>query len=433
MTRGFRFYQKKRGNRRTGSDAVGIVGEGLFFGVFFMLGCIGLALILVTWIIPEWRVNHEFVESPCLVVDKALGQVNSDGGTLYRPEIRIRYQIGDQTYFTTTYDIRNAYSSGQENKEALLEAFTKGQEYPCWYDPADPSVAVLTRGYNWWVWLLFVVPVSFILIGGGGLFYTMLLWGKSAERRAALTRRAAQLPLFEANGKDDSRFPNIPESVDATDSPGTTLAFRLPVAASRAWALVVSLVLCVFWNGVVSIFLIVAVGSHLEGNPDWVLTVFVIPFLLVGVGAVFFFLRQMAVATGTGPTLVEISEHPLHPGQTCELFLLQSGRLKMNALEILLVCEEEATYRQGTNTRTDTQRVYQQRVFRREQFEIHRDEPFIARCALRVPTSAMHSFKSAHNEVNWNIVVQGEIAGWPDYQRSFPVIVHPVSNGDRGR
>ena len=433
MARSFRFYEKKRGNRRTGSNTLGSVGEGLFFGLFFLLGCIGLALILVTLVIPEWRVNHQFVEQTCLVVDKGIGQVKDDGGTLYRPEIKIRYQVGGQTYFTTTYDIRNAYSSGQDDKQAVLDRFAKGQEHRCWYDPADPSVAVLVRGYNWWVWLLFVVPVSFILIGGGGLFYTMLHWGKSAERRAAIARRAAELPLFEADGNSKSEFPNIPPGVDVTDSAGTTLAFRLPVAASRAWALLASLVLCVFWNGVVSIFLIIAVGSHLEGNPDWALTVFVIPFLLVGLGAIYFFVRQLLVATGTGPTLVEISGHPLHPGESYDLFLSQSGRLKINALEVLLVCDEEATYRQGTNTRTQSQRVYRQQVFRREQFEIRRDAPFDARCQIKVPAGAMHSFKAGHNEVNWKIIVKGDVAGWPDYQRSFPVIIHPNSNGTGGR
>ena len=433
MARSFRFYEKKRGNRRTGSKTLGSVGEGLFFGVFFLLGCIGLALILVTLVIPEWRVNRQFVEHGCLVVDKAVGQIKDDRGTLYRPEIKIRYQIGGETYFTTTYDIRNAYSSGREAAEAARDQFVVGQQYPCWYDPADPSVAVLVRGYSWWVWLLFVVPVSFILMGGGGLFYTMLHWGKSAERRAALAQRASELPLFEAGGKSRSEFPNIPASIDVTDSRGTTLAFRLPVAASRAWALLASLMLCVFWNGIVSIFVIIAVGSFVKGDPDWGLTIFVIPFLAVGVGAIYFLVRQLLVATGTGPTLVEISGHPLHPGESCDLFLSQSGRLKVNSLEVLLVCDEEATYRQGTNTRTESQRVYRQQVFRREQFEIRRDEPFSARCEVKVPGGVMHSFKSAHNEVNWKIIVKGDVAGWPDYQRSFPLIIHPNSNGTGGR
>jgi len=41
----------------------------------------------------------------------------------------------------------------------------------------------------------------------------------------------------------------------------------------------------------------------------------------------------------------------------------------------------------------------------------------------------MHSFRSGHNEVSWKIVVKGDVAGWPDYERSFPLIVYPCVNG----
>jgi hypothetical protein len=432
LARGFQFYQKKRGNRRTGSNALGSLGEGVFFGVFFLIGCIGLALILATIVVPDWRVNHEFVETQCTVLGKAVREEETEGGVLYRPEIRIEYRIGDELRRTTTYDIRNAFSAGREAKEAVLDRFTKDQSYPCWYDPADPDVVVLVRGYNWWFWLLLVVPSAFILIGGAGLFYTMLHWGKSAERRAAIVGRSATLPLFEGNGHAKPGFPNIPARIDVTDSPGTTLAFRLPVATSQAWAVLGSFALCVFWNGIVSIFAIVAVGCHLEGRPDWRLTIFTIPFLLVGLGTVYFFIRQFLVATGTGRTLVEISDHPLRPGQTCSLCLSQSGRLKMKSLELLLVCDEEATYQQGTNTRTETQRVYEQRIFRREDFEIQGDKPFDVRCDVTVPSGAMHSFKSAHNEISWRVLVKGDVDGWPAYQRSFPVIIYPSTNGTGG-
>jgi hypothetical protein len=38
----------------------------------------------------------------------------------------------------------------------------------------------------------------------------------------------------------------------------------------------------------------------------------------------------------------------------------------------------------------------------------------------------MHSFVSAHNSVNWKIVVNGEAEQWPPFVRSFPLIVYPL-------
>ena len=58
---------------------------------------------------------------------------------------------------------------------------------------------------------------------------------------------------------------------------------------------------------------------------------------------------------------------------------------------------------------------------------------FDAHLQVKVPAGAMHSFKSGHNGINWKIVVKGDVAQWPDYQRCFPVIVHPNTNGIGGR
>ena len=80
MKRSFRVYQKKRGDRRTGSRALGSLGELVFFGLFFLAGCVGLVLIVATILIPEWRVNHEFVETTCVVRGKEIGHSKGDEG-----------------------------------------------------------------------------------------------------------------------------------------------------------------------------------------------------------------------------------------------------------------------------------------------------------------------------------------------------------------
>ncbi len=189
------------------------------------------------------------------------------------------------------------------------------------------------------------------------------------------------------------------------------------------------LVVCLLWNAILAPFVAVAAWGFLRGEPDWLLSGFLLPFLVLGVGLVAVFLRQVLVTTRIGPTLVEISELPLYPGKRYEIFLAQAGRLKMKGLEVMLVCDEEATFRHGTNTRTETHRVYSQQLYRREAFSVRHGMPFEARCALHVPAGAMHSFHSEHNEVRWRILVRGNVAGWPDYERSFPVIVHPLSIG----
>ena len=221
------------------------------------------------------------------------------------------------------------------------------------------------------MWLVFTVPVSFIIIGAGGLIYVLLHWGKSAERRAAdgSARGQRERDFFGASGAGDRRYPTVPQGADMTNSPGTKLKFRLPMATSPGWALFGTL-------GVLHRLERHRGGVRRDGRQraispasrDWLLTLFTVPFAAIGVWAIVVLVRQLLVATGIGPTLVEISDHPLYPGGQYRVFLSQSGWLTVNRLRVSLVCEEVATYRQGTDTRTETREVFRQELFRREQF-----------------------------------------------------------------
>ncbi len=404
---------------------VGSVGEAVFFAVFLVWGCTWLIWSFISLVIPEWRVNHEFVAHTCTVTDKRIGEKPGDN-TFCRPEIQVQYEVAGaaQKHKHWIYDIRGTYSGGRQDAEAVLARYVAGGQYPCWYDPAQPGVAVLVQGYSWWSWLVLIVPLSFVAIGSGGLVYTLLHWGRSAESRAARMRRAPR-DLLRAAGAAETALPGVPDCSDISSSPGTRLAFRLPMSNSPAWVLLGLLLACLAWNGMVSGFVILAIRAHLAGKPDWLLTGFTVPFLSVGVVLVVLFVRQLLVATALGPTLVEISAHPLLPGEEYRVFVSQAGRSRIERLDLLLVCEEEATYRQGTNTRTETREVYCQPLLHYERCDGQRRIPVEAECPLAVPAGAMHSFKAGHNSIHWKLVVREDAAGRTGLQRSFAVVVHP--------
>ena len=430
MARAFRYYEKKRGNRRTGSPALAKYGEAAFFAVLLLLGGGGLALLFDALVVPQWRLNHEFVATTCKVIEKRVVEEPAADGPSFRPEMRIAYEVEGQLYSDDWhYDLRKEYRGSRESAEAILAQFplwdaAKKNTVPCWYDPLDPKTAVVMRQSNWWVWLIFTVPGSFIIIGAGGLVYTILNWGKSAERRALLSRRSQERDLFGRSQEQDE-YPAVPRGVDLTNSPGTRLRYRLPMSNSPGWALVGALVFCLIWNGIVAAFVVVAVRGHRDGQPDWFLTVLLVPFLMIGLGAIFFFLRQLLLTTGVGPTLVEISDHPLRRGEGYQIFLSQAGMLAVNCLRLSLTCEESATYCQGTNTRTETREVYRKTLFERKEIKIEPGIPLEVDLSLCVPEGAMHSFAAEHNEINWMLVIEGELANWPRYRRAFPVVVCP--------
>ena len=161
MARSFRICDKKRGNRRTGSEELGRIGELVFFSTLFLLGCGGLIAILVALVIPEWRANHVFTETTCTVLDRRLKKSETGNGTLYRPEIRVRFAVAGTTYIVGTYDIhsqRGNFTLSEGDTSAIADRFMPGEEYPCWYDPSDPNIVVLSRESSWWFWLALWFP-----------------------------------------------------------------------------------------------------------------------------------------------------------------------------------------------------------------------------------------------------------------------------------
>ena len=163
----------------------------------------------------------------------------------------------------------------------------------------------------------------------------------------------------------------------------------------------------------------------MAGKHEWLLTLFVIPCWAVSYWSVRTFLHLLVQNSGMAQTTVEISHLPLSPGQEYQAVVAQHGHVVMRSLELWLVCEEEATFTQGTDIRTEVREVYRQLHLARENFGIEPGRPFIEGCTVRVPATAMHSFQSAHNAVRWKLVVRGAATAWPVFERDFPLVVYP--------
>jgi hypothetical protein len=219
----------------------------------------------------------------------------------------------------------------------------------------------------------------------------------------------------------------VPPIDEVVDSAGVRLAYRLPSDAASGQMSFALAFVSVIWNTLVAGFVVQVVRQHLEGHPNWLLTWLVVPFVLAGAWTVFALVRQILLTAGTGTTLLEIAEHPLYPGRKYEAFLSQTGRLNIRWFQVQLVCEEQATYPQGTDTRTATAIVHRQTVFSERKFEIPPGGAFETHFTVAVPDSAMHSFSAAHNAVSWMLVVRGRMARWPEFERRFPLYVYPLS------
>jgi len=423
LARWFRLFEKKRGNRRTGSERIAGLWEAAFFASLFLLGCLGFWLALRFLLLPEWRSGKDFLPVPCRILETRLGTTVREGQTLYRPEVCIEYRVGERLYRLWTYDIHtvrgNGYSVDRRHAERCLKNYRAGETGTAWYDPADPEIAVVERGFRWWNWLVLLIPFSFVVLGAGGVSYHVWRWGKSVERLAV---QGKPLALSLSANPEATLFPFVPEIPSGIQQPGEHLPYRLPVLGTPSRALMGWLAAALFWNGSV---MALALAVYYSGKFDWSFSLFLIPCLMIGLTLVAAFFRQWMVTTAIGQTVVEISDFPLICGQRYRVYLKQTGWLKMNWLEMLIVCEEEATFQHGTNTRRETRRIWQKTLVRHEKFDILHSVPFEIEKEIEIPSGMMHSFRSPHNEVRWRLCVRGSAQDWPVFERIFPLVVLP--------
>lgn len=407
-------------------------GAGCFSAVALVAGCASLAAFFARVTVPELRVNRDFVEQEGRLLATDLDERQTADGPSFAPRFRLQFDLnGRQHQVWAQYEINDVHSLDRARSVALFDQFIVGQNYPCWYDPGDPRRVVLRRGYTWFAWMLLLLPVPFIAVGGGGLIFVVWNWGKSTEHRAVSGQRSAASEPPASNRPPSETAappPTVPSHADLTDSPGTTMAFRLP-NATGGWGLFGLFALALGWNAMLALLGALSTDSLRPTNFDWLTAGIVVSFGLVGIGLCALVGRRLLQAAGVGPTIVEISAHPLYPGGKYEIFVSQSGKVDVRSFSVSLVCEEEATYRQGTDARTASRRVHEEELDRREAFKIRHGATLEIRAPLAIPARAMHSFRAEHNAICWKLIVRGKFSRRADFERSFPIYVYPTIAG----
>ena len=274
-------------------------------------------------------------------------------------------------------------------------------------------------------WLMLLLVGSLLLIGGGGMVLAYIQYGISRERRKAITQARPALDLLKENVLSTDRFPSIPSDADIIDSPGTHLRYRLPRVESSFWPMFAASLFGLSWLAVSVTLLVSVINGMRNSQVDWLFVVMLLVSILVTNWAARYFYRQLRLLLQVGTSLLEISHHPLLPGRNCEGFLFQSGSMKLRSIHLSLVCEELATYRQGTDLRIESHRVFKEEIAVLNDRDLRSDRVLEHDFQFSIPESAMHSFRSEHNQVQWKLVVRGKPESLPRFVRSFLIIVHP--------
>lgn len=369
-----------------------------FFGVFALAG-MGFGWFFCFKPMLKAQQAESWLEVPCEIVWSTLrrNDGDSDSGPTYRPDIFFRYELDGEVYHSNSHTFLRSSSSERRKHQATVRQYAAGTQQLCYVDPELPERAVLQREVGWsWVVL---IPLLFMSIGLGGVYYSL----RKKE------------PAFSGGSPTETKamFASHPQK-EAAVGPHI-----LKPETSRSVGFVMVLVIALFWNGIVSLFASEVISGWRDGSPEWFLTLFLIPFLMVGlgliVGVVCVFLSLF------NPTVeVTLSRHPVVGGKPVRLSWEMSGTAnRIRRFRVSIEAEESATYSQGTGTRTDKETFYVHTVIETaSSLEMYRGS---GECVL--PEFLPPSFESENNKIVWKARVIGEIAWWPNIEEDYPIEV----------
>ena len=333
-------------------------------------------------------------EVPCTILSSRLkthSDTGQDGGPTYSVEIRYRYKIYGSTYESGRY----AFSGGSTNigVNGMLQAvaaYPVGATRKCLVDPDAPAEAVLTRDLPATVWIGLPFGGVFVLIGVGGLWFVWaggrafgeLSLGGRGGRRGRRGRTQSNAvgasggagvvggaggandanprgdggasgeagdageagELIDAGGSgagNRSRGFGGGFSSTAVDQPHADAGPDGPdgwlVPRFVSWPVLALYVgVTLFWNGIVSVFVMIWIIEWRQGNFIWFLAIFLIPFECFGlffVGLCVVTLRRLRSPKPQARLLA-----PPRPGAAVELewaFSRGTGGLRRLTIELV--------------------------------------------------------------------------------------------------
>ena len=384
------------------------IGCGVAFLSIFVLIGLGAGWAMLARPVLQVLAARSWVETPCVVVSSRVETHPGSKGSTYSIEVEVQYEFDRRIYRSTRYSFMDAASSGFEGKEAVVRGLPAGSETVCWVDPGDPREAVLVRGITP-MFLIGLVPLLFVAAGGGGI--ALLLW--SGRAAVAKAERKAWLPAAE-------RDEPVAVLADGSRVAAAGPAVLEPKATPLAKFFVLTAV-ALFWNGIVAVFVYFAVQEWRQGNSPGCLTLFLVPFVLVGLGLLASVPYQFLALFNPRPRL-ELSATEIPLGGRADLAWRFSGRAaRISRLTIVLEGCEEATYRRGTSSTTD------RHVFATLPIADSERGAAVAegRATVAVPADTMHSLATGHNRIVWTLKLHGDIARWPDVEQEFELVVRP--------
>jgi hypothetical protein len=126
-------------------------------------------------ILPDKQVNKTYQTTDCTVLDKALRNKHRLF-PYFRAEFYLGFTVNDKSYkeWIGANGLDASYSTDAMSQQTLLNQFTVGNTYPCWFNPKAPEQVVLVLRHRWESTFHLFVPAIIILLAGYSGMQTLI-------------------------------------------------------------------------------------------------------------------------------------------------------------------------------------------------------------------------------------------------------------------
>lgn len=396
----------------------GIVMLGVFGLVFGAIGVFVAYIGSARPLLNLYSAQH-WQPAQCEIL---FSQVASSGKTS-RIDIQYRYTWNDRPYQGKQYDFNTG--SDNVNDEAKAQAVADhppGKAVACFVNADDPTQSVIDRDFKW----RYLIGLGF---GAPFALVPVLFLGISVFVRRQMKKQQGMTivpggTLTVSDGAMAFSGVSVQPSPASTTFGSTSTIASGPVVlkpeSSRLGRLFGMIFLCLFWNGIVGVFTFFELTGRMNGA-GWFLTLFLIPFQLIGLALLWAVIRSALSLLNPKPTLT-LSAGSVPVGGSLTLQWQMSGMTgRLRNLKIVLRGREEARYRRGTTNYTDNNTFYEVQIL--ETSETSRIERGMT--TVTIPRNTMHSFAASDNKIIWALQLTGEIAFFPDVDETFDILVRP--------
>lgn len=382
--------------------------------VFTFFGVAGLGM-LGGMVVPkalEWASMRGWQATPAEVIWSRVRSKSGSESTTYAVDLFYRYEFGGKEYRANRYDLMGGSSSGHSGKQKVVRAHPAKSRLEVFVDPAKPWRAVVRRDLGWGA-LFALFPLPFLAVGVGGLWWFF----RRRNQKPAVSQPRPSRALASRRG-----------GMALVKAPPPAVAGQwIKVGDKRKANFVGLVIMALFWNGIISFGVRDALGgligeSLVERAFGGVFGLFMIPFVLVGIGLAIGALYSFAALFGPRYE-IQLGEAELAPGQaTSILWRRAGGRGQPRDFALLLVGREEATWSEGSSNST-ARSVFHEQVLFETTVPLAMEQ---GRVELRIPDDGVPSFRGRHNKLCWLLCLRASVPRLPDLRDEREITVRAL-------